>query len=139
MKKSAGKRTNRIIRKKRVAIVILLLGLFLSFLSLFLSAYYNVLFKYPPKTPVSIEKSSALSDLELILKNKNIQYQKILSGNDLSFFVTLKDGGLVIFSLKKGLSEQMSSLQLILSRLTIEGKRLKKLDFRFDKPIIEFI
>ncbi|PIP74991.1 MAG: hypothetical protein CO135_02235 [Candidatus Levybacteria bacterium CG_4_9_14_3_um_filter_35_16] len=139
MKKIVKKRTNRIIRRKRIAIFILLLGIFLSFLSLFLSVYYNVLFKDLPKNPVSKTRMSALIDLEILLKKKNIQYQKVLPGNDLSLFITLKDEGLVIFSLKRDLSTQTSSLQLILSRLTIEGKRLKKLDFRFDKPIIELI
>lgn len=139
MKKIVKKRTDRIIRKKKIAIVIFLLGIFLSFLSLFLSVYYNVLFKDLSKDPISKTQMSALVDLEALLKKKNIQYQKILSGNDLSLFITLKDGGLVIFSLKKDLSSQTSSLQLILSRLTIEGNRLKKLDFRFDKPIIELI
>ncbi|PIZ99857.1 MAG: hypothetical protein COX78_01335 [Candidatus Levybacteria bacterium CG_4_10_14_0_2_um_filter_35_8] len=139
MKKIVKKRTNRIIRRKRIAIFILLLGIFLSFLSLFLSVYYNVLFKDLPKNPISKTRMSALIDLEILLKKKNIQYQKVLPGNDLSLFITLKDEGLVIFSLKRDLSTQTSSLQLILSRLTIEGKRLKKLDFRFDKPIIELI
>lgn len=139
MKKIVKKRTDRIIRKKKIAIVIFLLGIFLSFLSLFLSVYYNVLFKDLPKNPISKTRMSALVDLEALLKKKNIQYQKILPGNDLSLFITLKDEGLVIFSLKKDLTSQTSSLQLILSRLTIEGNRLKKLDFRFDKPIIELI
>jgi hypothetical protein len=139
MKRIIRKRTNRLIRRKKIAIYILLLGFFLSFLSLFLALFYNVLFKVSPQTPVSKSNNSVMLNLETSLKNKSIQYQKIEQGSDLSFYVYLNDGGLIIFSAKKDLFNQISSLQLILPRLTIEGKRLKKLDFRFDKPIIEVI
>ena len=137
MKKLIKKRTSRLIQKKKIAIFIFLLGFFLSFLSLFLSFFKNALFKEPLQTPISKYKNSVVQDLEINLKKKNIQYQKISPGSDRSSSVYLKGGGLVIFSFKKDISSQISSLQLILSRLTIEGKRLKKLDFRFDKPVIE--
>jgi len=52
--------------------------------------------------------------------------------------VELRDGGELILSSKKDLENQLSSLQLILSRLTIEGKKLKKLDFRYDNPVVSF-
>ena len=137
MKKNFRKRTNRILRKKRVAIIILFLGLLLSATSLVLSYFYTNYSKEPPANPVSKEKLYSERDLKNMLKDKNIQYAKITYGNDLSFYIDLRDGGQVIISLNKGLENQISSLQLILSRLTIEGKRLKKLDFRFDKPVIE--
>ncbi|MFH1186697.1 MAG: hypothetical protein V1697_00825 [Candidatus Levyibacteriota bacterium] len=138
MKKvSRRKRTNRLIKKKKIAIIILCLGLLLSIASLVLSYYHTSFYSEPPVSPVSKTKLSEINDLEKLLVEKNIRYSRIIYGDDLSFYVDLNDGGQVIFSMKKKLKDQISSLQLILSRLTIEGKRLKKLDFRFNKPIIE--
>lgn len=137
MKKHSKKRTSRIIRKKRVAIIILFLGLLLSSISLISSYYYTNYSKEPPVNPVSKKKLYSEEDLKRMLRDKNIQFAKVSYGDDLSFYIDLRDGGQAIFSFNKGLESQISSLQLILSRLTIEGKRLKKLDFRFDKPVIE--
>jgi hypothetical protein len=50
----------------------------------------------------------------------------------------LIDNGEVILSSKKDIGSQLSSLQLMLARLTIEGKKLKVLDFRFDNPVVSF-
>ena len=62
----------------------------------------------------------------------------MVNDSDGSFAVTLQDGGEVILSSKKDIGSQLTSLQLVLSRLTIEGKKLKRLDFRFDNPVVEF-
>jgi hypothetical protein len=137
MKKLSKKRTTRILRKKRAAIIILFLGLLLSSISLISSYYYTNYSKEPLVNPVSKKKLYSEEDLKKMLRDKNIQYINVSYGDDLSFRIDLRDGGQAILSLNKGLKNQISSLQLILSRLTIEGKRLKKLDFRFDKPIIE--
>jgi hypothetical protein len=48
----------------------------------------------------------------------------------------LKDGPEVFFSEKKEATTQVGSLQLIFSRAKIEGKSLKRVDLRFDKPVI---
>ena len=51
--------------------------------------------------------------------------------------VRLKNSTLILFNLNKDTEEQLDSLQLILSRSKIEGKQIKKIDLRFDKPVIE--
>lgn len=38
----------------------------------------------------------------------------------------------------KDIASQLSSLQLILRQLTMEGKHFSRLDLRFDKPVITF-
>jgi uncharacterized protein YcfL len=43
---------------------------------------------------------------------------------------------LVLFNLENDIDFQLDSLQLILSRAKIEGKTIKKIDLRFDKPVI---
>lgn len=71
------------------------------------------------------------------LVKKHIEFSKITTSQD-SVRVLLKDGSEVIFSSKKDIESQISSLQLTLARLTIEDKKLKTLDFRFDSPVISF-
>ena len=60
------------------------------------------------------------------------------ASSDASLIVELENEGVVILSSKKDIRSQISSLQLILSRLTIEGKKLKILDFRYDNPVVSF-
>jgi len=53
-----------------------------------------------------------------------------------SYHVFLSDKSEIFFSSKKDINSQLASLQLILTRLTMEGKLYNKLDLRFDKPVI---
>ena len=55
---------------------------------------------------------------------------------DNTYKVVLEKGREIIFSKKKPLKEQISSLQLISGRLTIEGKDFRQIDMRFDRPVI---
>jgi len=89
-------------------------------------------------SPVAKESQSKLVSLETVLNKNKVLYSAVNSGSDGSFTVELESGGEVILSSKKELMSQLTSLQLILSRLTIEGKKLKKLDFRFDNPVVSF-
>lgn len=77
-----------------------------------------------------------LGNLKNLLALKNISFSSISISTDSAYLVKLSSDEEVIFSSKHNLDMQVSSLQLILSRLTIEGKKFIKLDFRFDKPII---
>lgn len=52
--------------------------------------------------------------------------------------VWLKENVVVLFSLKKEAKVQLDSLQLILSRAKIEGKNIRKIDLRFDKPVVNY-
>ena len=88
--------------------------------------------------PIVQSRTFENSDLENQLQKNNISFTSISSNSSGSSTITLSDGGEVILSSKKDIGSQISSLQLILSRLTIEGKRLKILDFRFDNPVVSF-
>ena len=59
---------------------------------------------------------------------------KIISFSSVDIW--LKDDTQLIISLKKEINSQLDSLQLIYQRAKIEGKKLKQIDVRFDKPII---
>lgn len=50
--------------------------------------------------------------------------------------VSLDRGLMVIFSSKKSETIQLDSLQFIFSRSKIESKGIKKIDLRFDKPVV---
>lgn len=99
-----------------------------------------------PQAPVSklankpkISKDSQLSkNLEEILKKNGIGFSTIQISSNSSILVNLAGGEEVFFSEGKPFDNQVSSLQFILSRLTIEGKRFSRLDFRFDKPVVTF-
>lgn len=101
----------------------------LSSLSLRKSGYLN------PLASFILQRKA--SEVQAILDKEKIQYSKIEYFEGYAV-VTIKDNGKVYLSTKKELLQQISSLQLVLSKLTIEGKRFKNLDFRFDKPVINF-
>ena len=71
-------------------------------------------------------------------KSKNISYISIETAKDLSLIIKLDKERQVIIDPDKDINQQLSSLQLILSQLKIEGKLFKRLDFRYQKPIISF-
>lgn len=60
----------------------------------------------------------------------------INSDKTLSFMINGNER--VIFSMQKDLTTQFSSLQLTIGHLTIDDKRFSRMDFRFDKPIIQY-
>lgn len=89
-------------------------------------------------SPLAKEQKSKIITLEAELEKSNISFKTVSASSDASLVVQLVDGSVVILSSKKDIKRQISSLQLILSRLTIEGKKLKILDFRFDNPVVSF-
>ncbi len=88
-------------------------------------------------SPLAINKVYKHNSIEDLLSKNNVQFDKVLIATDSSYIVFLKDDGQVNIS-ARNTGQQISSLQLILRQLTIEGKKFKRLDLRFDKPIIEF-
>jgi hypothetical protein len=89
-------------------------------------------------SPLAQNKASKIAVVEELFSKDKIGLANITSSSDGSFVANLASGEEVILSSKKDIGSQLSSLQLILSRLTIEGKKLKVLDFRFDNPVVTF-
>ncbi|MBI4098000.1 MAG: hypothetical protein HY426_03080 [Candidatus Levybacteria bacterium] len=120
-------------RKKRLAIA-LLLGL--SLVCIFL--LYVALPKKGPLyiSPLSKDQTTSAAKVEKILKEKKISYESLSMAKDRSYVIKLDEKSEVIIDPKKDILEQLSSLQLILSTLKIEGKALRRLDFRYKSPII---
>lgn len=76
--------------------------------------------------------------LERALAKKGVDFESIVISSDSGYIVQLKTGEEVLMSKTRSLDEQISSLQVILPRLTMEGKRFTRLDLRFDRPVIVF-
>jgi len=85
----------------------------------------------------AVDTQTQTSDITKKLSENHVSYASVIANVD-SYDVMLADGSEIIFSMSKNIDNQISSLQLILSHLTIEGKRIGRLDFRFDNPVIVF-
>ena len=72
------------------------------------------------------------------LAKQHLAFTRIDTSGENSYSIQLPDGQLAIVTKNKPLSSQIASLQVIYNRLTMEGKRFKKLDLRFSKPVITF-
>jgi hypothetical protein len=75
--------------------------------------------------------------IKKLLKEKSIAHTGV-EVKDSFYIISLENGGEVTLSAKKDIITQISSLQFILARLTMEGRQFRKLDLQFDKPIIVF-
>ena len=135
-KKTVTKREKKKDARKRLIIFIF----FLLLISLNLVFVYKTFIEKPDSilNPLSSNQVSSTEEIGEKLKTKKIAFAEIESQKDLTYLVKLKGGGEVIFDPNKDIDEQLASLQLILSQLKIEGKALKRLDFRFEKPVITF-
>ena len=81
------------------------------------------------------EKQTLMS-LLIGLKMSLIEARVIRLTSPREIEVWLDKDLLVLFNSEKNIDLQLDSLQLILSRSKIEGKTIKKIDLRFDKPVI---
>ena len=89
-----------------------------------------------PKVGEKIVGINFATDLLSKLKNGGFEVEEARMTDPSVIEVFLKGGTQITFSSKRELALQVSSLQLILTQAKIEGENLKKIDFRFDKPVI---
>jgi len=82
-----------------------------------------------------VQQDKTLTDIKKGLEKQQIEVNAIKATNE-GYEISLTDSGTVLFSSQKDVQSQISSLQFILSRLTMEGRQFSRLDLRFDKPII---
>ncbi len=81
--------------------------------------------------------TSGDAELKTLLKKHAIMYTSIEAAHA-DYIITLETKQQVIVTKKKDIGEQISSLQVILPRLTMEGRDFRKLDLRFDKPVVTY-
>lgn len=134
LQKVVTKKDKRKAIRKHRGLIFVFVGLVMIVVSLFYTAYLEK----PPKvvSPLAKNQITDTGKVEQILKGKEIPYQNLEVEDDLSYKIVLSSGSEVYLDSKKDLTTQLSSLQLILSQLKIEGKTFKRLDFRFEKPVI---
>lgn len=134
-KQKTIKYKKKIFRKKIPAILLLVLGI-----TFFSYSIYNIYFAKPEPFLNPLAKNLSTEEAIIgkeLLKN-GLDFKKVSFQRDGTYKVFLKDGSEIFLSPKKSILKQVSSLQLIVKRLKIEGKRFKRLDFRYDKPVIVF-
>lgn len=84
----------------------------------------------------SREKEQVKKEIEKGLNDKSIEFESITKESSDRYKISLKDNGQVFLNPKKGVTEQLSSLQVVLQQLTMEGKKFSRLDLTFDRPVI---
>lgn len=135
-KKTVTKRQKKEKSRKKLGFILVFIGLLEISVLLFYTAYLEK--KPKPLSPLSKNQISFNLVLEKKLKEKRIEITSLETEKDLNYKIILKNKEEVIIDAKKDIDLQLSSLQLILNQLKIEGKPLKRLDFRYQKPIISF-
>ncbi len=129
--------------------IVILVSLGITFLVLWQLSFFRLFASMPfispiPKTLVSVKGalfpsfSDTAAQIQHLAKQKNISIVNITPFTEASYKLALTTGEEIYISSQKPLNGQISSLQLILSRLTIEGKHFTTLDLRFDKPVVVF-
>ncbi len=78
------------------------------------------------------------SDLQKKLGENNIMLDSFSATTSSGMIAKVKDGPTVFFSQDLPADWQVSSLQLILTRLTIDNKKPKVIDLRQARPIVKF-
>jgi hypothetical protein len=125
-------------RKLYIVLGLMLLGGVVAYffsLSLFLPKEFISPLSSAVTTESSYEDDEKIDLIREALKKEKIEVVSIVHKNDV-FIVELKNNAEVVLSAKKDVTSQISSLQFILSRLTMEGRRFSRLDLTFDKPVI---
>lgn len=87
----------------------------------------------------SVSLNASVPSLEKLGEEKNIRFDSIReSSNSAVIIAKIKEGPDVYFSSAKDAKFQMDSLQIILSKLTIDNKEPKLIDMRYTRPIVKF-
>lgn len=74
---------------------------------------------------------------ELALK-EGLRFMGTSMVEEKSLIATFSGQLTCLFDLEKDVSSQLASLQFVLWRSKIEGKKLREVDLRFDKPVVEY-
>jgi len=127
---------------KKVGVIVLAVGapfIVVGGMVVYAIFFQKIHYLSPLSTKVSAEvgvrEDNELATLKKNLAEKQIEVSLVTASGS-GYLVILKNDSSVTFSSQKDINVQISSLQFILSRLTMEGRRFSRLDLSFDKPII---
>lgn len=101
------------------------------------SLFTNPFVKKEIVKPLALE--DPLSEITDLLREKNIDVSQSPQSSDSAILVTLAGTNtIVVFSAEKEKTTQVGSLQIILNKLTMDGRKAKKIDLRFDTPLVVY-
>lgn len=135
-RRTLTKKQKKEISRKRLGIILIFLGLLIIASMLFFLAFLEK--EEPIINPLSKDQTSSGRIISKTLKDHKIKYKDLETTKDLKYKIKFEDNAEAIIDPKKDIESQITSLQLILSQLKIEGKAFKRLDFSYQKPIISF-
>jgi len=134
-------------KKNRKKVFIIVLSILLVVVVLFgATMIANYLSHFFPKFNSSKNEkilspidSTGSTSLSRAIADKNIKITNLEIATDSGILNgKIVNGPLVYFSQSENVDIQASTLQLILSRLTIDAKKPILIDLRFKKPIVKF-
>lgn len=136
------KRVNKRRTKKFLPILFIIFISILTGVSFFLINTKGSRYISPiPKNHIVLSKTFINKDrkqeLASLLRSENIDFVTIEASGS-AYDISLTNGSHAILATDKDFAGQVSSLQAILLRLTMEGKTFALLDLRFSKPVIRF-
>jgi len=67
-----------------------------------------------------------------------VQVETVTKTSDNFLEVKTKEGVFLIFSQEKNLADQVRTLQTVMAKAKIDKRSLKKVDFRFEKIVVEY-
>lgn len=136
MKSQIVRKQNSGIRVKRtikISFALILLTL-LTTTVLQRDNFQGLFVKKPLLIPIAQEKK--VDFLKSFLEHATIKFDSISEKEDY-FEVTLTNGMTVLLTKEDDLEGRVSSLQLLLERVKIEGRHIKTIDLRFKKPFFK--
>ena len=94
-----------------------------------------------PESSGEIIKPTVIKDIAILvnnLANTNFNTGELVILKDKTYVLSQNEDPIFIFNGRRDLAEQVHSLQLMLDRFTIDGVKPKKIDLRFNKPVVVF-
>ncbi|HSX40277.1 MAG TPA: hypothetical protein VLF68_01550 [Candidatus Saccharimonadales bacterium] len=134
-KKVNNRKTKKTVRKWIAIICCSLVLLILAGVGAFL--YFNRTMHLISALALAKATTPGSQMLAKELEKSGVAFSSVTQSGDW-YDIELPNSAKVLFSTRKSIQEQIASLQLVTSRLTIEGKKFSILDFRFAKPVIVF-
>lgn len=138
-RKRVLKKDKKQLTKKRllfISVVSGLGGLILMVIGLIVLRHEPVFISPLPFLKFRNEENDQSKAISKMLEEKGIRTQAVVLTGGSVYEIDLPDQSTVYIDGNKDLSEQLSSLQRIASRLTMEGKKFIRLDLRYAKPVI---
>lgn len=80
-----------------------------------------------------------IEELKQLLEEDNlVEISSQANTPEGDILITTKGGQVLIFAVSKSLMDQVRTLQTLLTKAKIDNKALKKVDFRFEKTVVEY-